>query len=174
MKIDFTGRNILVTGSTSGIGFAAAKGFLEAGGQVVINGRSQGSVDAALHRLGSLAEKATGFAGDLSDETACQQLLAQHPDFDVVINNMGIFNPQDFFEIPDSEWQRFFDTNVMSGVRISRGYAPGMVERKWGASSSSLPSPRSTFRPTLSITASAKRRNWRFPEVLPKGWRAPA
>lgn len=132
MKIDFTGRNILVTGSTSGIGFAAAKGFLEAGGQVVINGRSQGSVDAALHRLGSLAEKATGFAGDLSDETACQQLLAQHPDFDVVINNMGIFNPQDFFEIPDSEWQRFFDTNVMSGVRISRGYAPGMVERKWG------------------------------------------
>jgi NAD(P)-dependent dehydrogenase (short-subunit alcohol dehydrogenase family) len=132
MKIDFTGRHVLVTGSTSGIGFAAAKGFLEAGGHVVINGRSQGTVDAALQRLGPLAENATGFAGDLSEEGACQQLLAHHPDFDVVINNMGIFNPQDFFEIPDSEWQRFFDTNVMSGVRISRAYAPGMVERKWG------------------------------------------
>ncbi|VVN02398.1 3-oxoacyl-[acyl-carrier-protein] reductase FabG [Pseudomonas fluorescens] len=132
MNIDFTGRKILVSGSTSGIGFATAKGFLQAGAQVVINGRSQNSVDNALQRLGALAANATGLAGDLGSESGYQKLLAEHRNFDVVINNLGIFNPQDFFETPDSEWQRFFDINVMSGVRLSRAYAPGMVERKWG------------------------------------------
>ncbi|KIQ06163.1 MULTISPECIES: SDR family oxidoreductase [Pseudomonas] len=132
MNIDFSGRHVLVTGSTSGIGFAAAKGFLAAGARVVINGRSEASVQAALQRLGPLAANAVGFAADLSHDEGCQQLLAEHPSFDVVVNNLGIFNPQDFFETPDSEWQRFFDTNVMSGVRVSRAYAPGMVERQWG------------------------------------------
>lgn len=132
MNIDFTGRQVLVTGSTNGIGFAAAKGFLEAGARVVINGRSQHSVDSALQRLGALATNAVGFAGDLGSDPGCQALVAQHPSFDVIVNNLGVFNPQDFFETPDSEWQRFFDTNVMSGVRLSRAYAPGMVERHWG------------------------------------------
>ncbi|MGE8497892.1 MAG: SDR family NAD(P)-dependent oxidoreductase [Pseudomonas sp.] len=132
MKIDFTGRQVLVTGSTSGIGFAVAKGFLEAGATVVINGRSEKSIDSAKQRLGALASRAIGFAGDLSDEAACAQLLAKHPDVDVLVNNLGIFNPQDFFDTPDSEWQRFFDVNVMSGVRLSRAYAPGMVSRGWG------------------------------------------
>lgn len=132
MNIDFTGRKVLVSGSTSGIGFATAKGFLQAGAQVVINGRSQESLDGALQRLGELAAKAIGFAGDLGSEAGVEKLVAEHSDFDVVINNLGVFNPQDFFEIPDSEWQRFFDVNVMSGVRLSRAYAQGMVERKWG------------------------------------------
>ncbi|MCE0463810.1 SDR family NAD(P)-dependent oxidoreductase [Pseudomonas uvaldensis] len=132
MKIDFTGRHVLVTGSTSGIGFATAKGFLEAGAHVVINGRSDSSVEDALQRLGDLASRATGFVGDLSNEAGCQALFAKHPSFDVVINNLGIFKLEDFFETPDSEWQRFFETNVMSGVRVSRAYAPGMVKRGWG------------------------------------------
>lgn len=132
MKIDFTGRQVLVTGSTSGIGFAVAKGFLQAGANVVINGRSESSVAEALQRLAALASRATGYAGDLGDEAGCQALVAKHPSFDVIINNLGVFKVQDFFETPDSEWQRFFETNVMSGVRLSRAYAPGMVERRWG------------------------------------------
>ena len=132
MKIDFTRRHVLVTGSTSGIGFATAKGFLEAGAHVLINGRSESSVEDALQRLGDLASNAAGFVGDLSHEAGCQALIAKHPSFDIVINNLGIFKQEDFFKTPDSEWQRFFETNVMSGVRVSRAYAPGMVERGWG------------------------------------------
>jgi len=132
MKIDFSGRHVLVTGSTSGIGFATAKGFLEAGAQVVINGRSQASVDDALQRLGALAANAIGFAGDLGSAAGCVELVAKHPAFDVIVNNLGVFKLDDFFETADSEWQRFFETNVMSGVRLSKAYAPGMVERHWG------------------------------------------
>ncbi len=132
MNIDFTGRRVLVTGSTSGIGFATAKGFLAAGAQVVINGRSEASVSAAIARLGAAPDRVTGFAGDLGTEAGCAQLVAAHPEFDIVINNLGIFALQDFFDTPNSEWDRFFQTNVMSGVQLSRAYAPAMVQRGWG------------------------------------------
>lgn len=132
MNIDFTKRRVLITGSTAGIGFAAARGFLAAGAHVVINGRTQASVDAAIARLGSPATSVSGFAGDLGTAEGCAQLLATHPDFDIVINNLGVFGPRDFFDTPDSEWERFFQTNVMSGVRLAKAYAPGMVERGWG------------------------------------------
>lgn len=132
MRIDFTNRRVLVTASTGGIGFAAAKGFLAAGANVVINGRSNASVEAALARLVGAHPKVEGFAGDLGTEAACSRLVAEHPDFDVVVNNLGVYGPQDFFDTPDGEWDRFFQTNVMSGVRLSRAYAPGMVDRGWG------------------------------------------
>lgn len=132
MNIDFTGRRVLVTGSTGGIGFAAARGFLAAGASVVINGRSEKSVASAVARLAAEPSRVAGFVGDLSGEAACARLVAAHPDFDVVVNNLGVFGPQDFFDTPDSEWQRFFETNVMSGVRLARAYAPAMVERGWG------------------------------------------
>jgi NAD(P)-dependent dehydrogenase (short-subunit alcohol dehydrogenase family) len=132
MHIQFKGRRVLVTGSTAGIGFATARGFVAAGAQVVVNGRSEASVAAALARLQDLPGQAIGFAGDLATEADSARLFAAHPDFDIVVNNLGIFGPQDFFEIPDSEWERFFQTNVMSGVRMARHYAPGMVARGWG------------------------------------------
>lgn len=130
MNIDFTGRKVLITGSTGGIGFAAAKGFLAAGADVVINGRTEERVSSAMERLGG--RRVSGFAGDLGTADDCDRLVTEHKAFDIVINNIGIYGPQDFFETPDSEWDRFFQTNVMSGVRISRAYAPGMADRGWG------------------------------------------
>lgn len=132
MQIDFTGRRVLISGSTSGIGFAAATGFLKAGASVVINGRTEQSVAAALKRLEEHRSRVIGFAGDLATLPDCSRLVAEHPDFDVVINNLGVFKPQDFFDTPDSEWDRLFQTNVLSGVRLSRAYAPAMVKRGWG------------------------------------------
>ncbi|MEJ7688030.1 MAG: SDR family oxidoreductase [Variovorax sp.] len=132
MNIHFNNRRVLITGSTSGIGFAAAKGFLAAGAEVVINGRSEASVDAALGRLGNQSSHVTGFAGNLATESDCSRLFDRHPNFDVVVNNLGVFGQQDFFDTPDSEWERFFQTNVMSGVRVARNYAQGMAARGWG------------------------------------------
>ncbi|WP_326543356.1 SDR family NAD(P)-dependent oxidoreductase [Pseudorhodoferax sp.] len=132
MHIQFNGRRVLVTGSTGGIGFATARGFLAAGAEVVINGRSEAGVAAALAQVPDAGARAIGFVGDLATEAGCARLFAAHADFDIVVNNLGIFGPQDFFDTPDSEWERFFQTNVMSGVRMARHYAPGMVARGWG------------------------------------------
>jgi NAD(P)-dependent dehydrogenase (short-subunit alcohol dehydrogenase family) len=134
MKIDLAGKTAIVTGSTAGIGFAIAKGLAEAGAKVVVNGRKQAAVDAALAALkqavpGSVVR---GVAADLGTAEGCAALVRAEPAADILVNNVGIFGPHDFFEIPDSEWTRFFDVNVMSGVRLSRAYLPGMVERDWG------------------------------------------
>jgi NAD(P)-dependent dehydrogenase (short-subunit alcohol dehydrogenase family) len=132
MIIDFSGRRVLVTGSTSGIGLAAAHGYLAAGASVVVNGRSEQTVGAAIERLGGESARVAGFVGDLADAAACARLVARHPDVDILVNNLGVFGPHDFFDIPDDEWERFFRTNVLSGVRLARAYAPAMVERGWG------------------------------------------
>ena len=132
MNIDFSGRRVIISGSTAGIGFAAATGFLAAGAHVVINGRSLQGVDGAIARLAAISPNVEGFAGDLGTEEGCARLVADHPSFDIVINNLGVYGLLDFFATPDGEWERFFQTNVMSGVRLARAYAPGMVERGWG------------------------------------------
>ncbi|WP_028946042.1 SDR family NAD(P)-dependent oxidoreductase [Pseudomonas vranovensis] len=134
MKIDLSAKTALVTGSTVGIGFAIAKGLAEAGADVIVNGRSQPAVDAAVAAIQQSCAAATvrDVVADVGNADGCAQLVSQLPQVDILINNVGIYGPQDFFDTPDEVWQRFFDVNVMSGVRLSRAYAQGMVERQWG------------------------------------------
>jgi NAD(P)-dependent dehydrogenase (short-subunit alcohol dehydrogenase family) len=134
MKIDLTGKTALVTGSTSGIGHAIARGLASAGATVVVNGRTQAKVDAAVAAIAKLASgaKARGVAADVSTAAGCNALVADLPEVDILINNAGIFEPKGFFDIPDEDWNRFFEVNVMSGVRLSRAYMRGMLKRNWG------------------------------------------
>jgi NAD(P)-dependent dehydrogenase (short-subunit alcohol dehydrogenase family) len=134
MNIDLTGKTALVTGSTSGIGFAIAKGLAGSGAEVVVNGRSQANVDKAVAAIAKALPKAKlrGVAADVSTAKGCDQLLAAVPSTDILINNAGIFEPKDFFEVSDAEWTTFFEVNVLSGVRLSRAYMKGMLQRNWG------------------------------------------
>lgn len=134
MKIDLSNKTAIVTGSTAGIGFAIAKGLADSGAAVVLNGRSTQAVERAMAELKGAVPGATvrGVAADLGTAEGCDALLAAEPQADILVNNVGIYGLQDFFETPDGEWQRFFDVNVMSGVRASRAYTQGMVDRAWG------------------------------------------
>jgi NAD(P)-dependent dehydrogenase (short-subunit alcohol dehydrogenase family) len=134
MQIDLSGKTAIVTGSTAGIGFAIARGLAASGADVVINGRTQATVDAAREGLSAELPDAVvrGVAADLGTAAGCAALIEAAPSADILVNNVGIFGPQDFFETPDEEWTRFLDVNLMSGVRLSRAYAPGMVKHGWG------------------------------------------
>jgi NAD(P)-dependent dehydrogenase (short-subunit alcohol dehydrogenase family) len=134
MKIDLTDKTALVTGSTAGIGLAIAKSLAQAGAKVVINGRKQETVDkgmAAVHAACNAAA-VTGVAADVATAEGCKALVEAVSSVDILVNNAGIFEPKPFVDIPDADWTRFFETNVMSGVRLSRAYLPGMLERNWG------------------------------------------
>ena len=134
MKIDLSGKTALVTGSTAGIGNAIAKGLAATGAEVVVNGRGQAKVDAAVAAIAQAVPvaKVRGIAADVSSAEGCKALLAALPEVDILVNNAGIFEPKGFFDIPDADWSRFFEINVMSGVRLSRGYMQGMLKRNWG------------------------------------------
>ncbi len=134
MRIDLSNKTAIVTGSTAGIGFAVAKGLAESGASTVINGRTRAAVDKAAAALKSAVPGAVvrGVAADLGTAQGCAALVKAEPFADILVNNVGIYGLHDFFDIPDSEWTRFFDVNVMSGVRLSRAYLPGMVKRNWG------------------------------------------
>jgi NAD(P)-dependent dehydrogenase (short-subunit alcohol dehydrogenase family) len=134
MKIDLPGKTALVTGSTAGIGYAIAEGLAAAGAAVVLNGRSQASVDAAVKKLAGAVSggKVRGIAADVSTAVGCKALVAALPDVDILINNAGIYGAKDFFDITDEDWTRIFETNVMSGVRMARAYMPAMLRRGWG------------------------------------------
>jgi NAD(P)-dependent dehydrogenase (short-subunit alcohol dehydrogenase family) len=134
MNIELSGKTALVTGSTAGIGYAIAKGLAASGAGVVINGRGQDKVDAAVARLKQAISptKVRGIAADVSTADGCNALTTALPDVDILINNAGIFEPKNFFKIPDEDWSRFFEVNVMSGVRLSRAYLSGMLTRNWG------------------------------------------
>ena len=134
MHIDLNGKRAIVSGSTAGIGFAIASGLAEGGATVIINGRSEASVQAAKQRLTQKVPnaKVEAVAGDLSSAAGTTAFIAKAGDADILVNNVGIFEPKSFPEIPDADWQRFFDVNVMSGVRLSRHYLPLMMKRNWG------------------------------------------
>ena len=119
----------MVTGSTKGIGFAIARQLAAEGANVIVNGRTNASASAAAEEIGP---RARGLAADVSTPAGCAELLRQAPSVDILVNNAGIFEPKPFAEIPDADWDRFQQMNVMSGVRLSRAYLPGMLQRSWG------------------------------------------
>jgi NAD(P)-dependent dehydrogenase (short-subunit alcohol dehydrogenase family) len=134
MQIDLKGKTAIVTGSTRGIGYAIAAGLAGAGATVVITGRKQADVDQALARLRDKVQGAQvrGVAADLANADGFVVLQQAEPVADILVNNLGIFKLQPFAEIPDEEWTRFFEVNIMSGVRASRAYLPGMQAKNWG------------------------------------------
>ncbi len=134
MKIELAGRTALVTASTAGIGLAIAQGLAAAGARVILNGRSTDSVERARQRLLATVPGAEviGVAADLSDAAGVDVLLAGLPKVDILVNNAGIFGPENFFETEDATWERYWQTNVMSGVRLSRALLPAMVDAGWG------------------------------------------
>jgi NAD(P)-dependent dehydrogenase (short-subunit alcohol dehydrogenase family) len=129
MNLQLEGKRALVTGSTAGIGFAIAAALANEGASVIVNGRTQKRVDAALAKLKGAAE---GVAADLGTAKGAEVVAGLYPDVDILINNLGIFEPKPFEQIPDEDWMRFFEVNVLSGVRLSRQYLPGMKKRNWG------------------------------------------
>jgi NAD(P)-dependent dehydrogenase (short-subunit alcohol dehydrogenase family) len=134
MDLQLKGKRALVTGSTAGIGFATARLLAAEDAQVVVNGRTQARVEQAIAEIKKThpGADASGIAADVSDADGCAKLIAQVDTVDVLVNNMGIFEPKPFEKIPDADWMRIFEANVMSGVRLSRHYLKGMRAKNWG------------------------------------------
>lgn len=133
MDLKLTNKLALVSGSTAGIGFSIVKTLADEGANVIVNGRQQEAVDEAIKQLSQTATgEVHGFAGDLSQAEVADQLHAQFPEIDILINNLGIYEPAAFEDITDDDWLRFFDINVLSGVRLSRLVLPHMKRNDWG------------------------------------------
>jgi NAD(P)-dependent dehydrogenase (short-subunit alcohol dehydrogenase family) len=134
MNLQLTNKTALISGSTKGIGLAIARRLAAEGARVILNGRTQASVAAAAAQIHGDTPTAAieTFAGDLSAASVAEDLIRRYPSLDIVVNNLGIFEPKPFEEIPDEDWRRFFEVNVLSGVRLSRAYLPGMKQRNWG------------------------------------------
>src|SRR5213083_3559785 len=134
MNLKLTDKTALVSASTKGIGFAIATGLAREGARVIVNGRSEKAVAEAKAQIKQTVPDARieSFAGDLSTAAATETLLQRFPSVDVLVNNLGIYEPKPFEEISDEDWRRFFEVNVLSGVRLSRAYLPGMKQRNWG------------------------------------------
>jgi hypothetical protein len=134
MNLQLEGKKALVSGSSVGIGFAIAQALAREGASVIVNGRSavRTKVAAKMITDSGATEKVYPFVGDLATAAGVEQLAAEIPDIDILVNNLGIYEPKPFQEITDADWLRFFETNVLSGVRLSRTYLPGMKSRNWG------------------------------------------
>jgi NAD(P)-dependent dehydrogenase (short-subunit alcohol dehydrogenase family) len=134
MDLQLAGKTALISGSSKGIGLAIATQLAVEGARVILNGRAEASLGEAVASVRAAAPGATveSFVGDLSAADAAQTLVGRFPSVDVLVNNLGIFEPKPFEAIPDEDWRRFFEVNVLSGVRLSRAYLPGMKQRNWG------------------------------------------
>ena len=133
MDLGLTGKLALVTGSSAGIGYAICEALVREGARVIVSGRSTESVDAAVGTLNALGPgEAVGFAGDMTRADTAAEVARRFPAVEILVNNLGIFEPRAFEEITDDEWRRFFDVNVLSGVRLARLYLPAMKQRNWG------------------------------------------
>jgi NAD(P)-dependent dehydrogenase (short-subunit alcohol dehydrogenase family) len=134
MDLGLKGKTAVVSGSTAGIGFAIAAALAAEGAKVVLNGRTEARVTTALEKIYKHVKNADlrGIAADLGTLQGVQAFLKQTPETDVVVNNLGIFETKSFLEIPDSDWLRLFEVNVLSGIRLSRHYLPGMLRNNWG------------------------------------------
>jgi NAD(P)-dependent dehydrogenase (short-subunit alcohol dehydrogenase family) len=135
MDLQLTGKKALVTGSTAGIGLAIATKLAREGADVIINGRTDQRVAEAIRKIRADADlkgSVSGIAADAGTRAGTDQLIAQAPDVDILVNNLGIFEPKPFEQIPDEDWLRFFEVNVLSGVRLARAYLPDMLKRNWG------------------------------------------
>jgi NAD(P)-dependent dehydrogenase (short-subunit alcohol dehydrogenase family) len=160
MNLELTDKTALVSGSTKGIGFAIAGQLAAEGARVIVNGRSDSTVNSALEQIRKAVPEAKveGFAGDLATAAATDELLKLFPAVDILVNNLGIFEPKPFAEISDEEWRRFFEVNVLSGVRLSRAYLLGMKESTWGriifiSSESAINTPAEMIHYGMSKTA---------------------
>src|SRR5271166_830327 len=133
MDLKLKGKWALVTGSTAGIGAAIAGDLAREGAHVIVNGRAAADVDKAVAMLkAESGGDLVGFAGDLGTAAPIEKLVRRHPEVDILVNNLGIFEPKPFEDIPDADWMRFFEVNVLSGVRLSRAYLPAMKRANWG------------------------------------------
>jgi len=134
MNLQLEGKTAFITGSTAGIGFAVAKSLLQEGAKVIINGRKQVGIDAAIDRLKTAIPDAdvNGIAADFSEVTEVETLVTQLPHIDILVNNVGTYASQSFYETTDAEWMRQFEVNVLSGVRLSRHVLPKMIAANWG------------------------------------------
>ena len=134
MDLQLQGKRALVTGSTAGIGLAIAQGLAKEGAAVIVNGRSEKRVEQALAALkkARVSGKLEGLAADLGTDEGTRTAIERFPDVNILVNNLGIFEIKPFEDIPDADWLRLFEVNILSGVRLSRHYLPGMKKRNWG------------------------------------------
>jgi NAD(P)-dependent dehydrogenase (short-subunit alcohol dehydrogenase family) len=158
VNIDLTGKTALVTGSTQGIGYAIAEGLAGSGARVAVNGRSADRVAEAVAALTKAGGDVVGIAADVATEDGVEQLVAELPTVDILVNNLGIFGAVPAREITDQQWRTYFEVNVLAAIRLIRTYLPGMVDKHWGrmiqiASDSAIVIPEEMIHYGVSKTA---------------------